>query len=360
MKKIISMLSFFLILCLPYVVQASGLHDLIEETKNVTNVSGYSISETAGDILNGKSKLTFSGVTDKIAGLLFGKIKENASVIIKMAALGIISGIAAAMCRGKNEVSTISCVAVTSLMSLKIFIFAMTEAEDTIDTLLLFVQSFLPSVTTAAAVAGQAGRVAAGSTVFVAMQVFIHICKEVILPLVAVITALEVTDCLCDTPYLKGVTTFIKSSLKWGTGLMLTLYCAIIAIQTQSAGVFDTLAGKGVKYAVGSFVPVVGGALSESLEVVRTSAGAVKNALGLGGIIGVGYVCLSPLINICAVAAAYKLAACLCTATAEGKVVCVINGVGESLVRVCTVILAVGVMFIISLAMLCNIGGGGY
>ena len=113
-----------------------------------------------------------------------------------------------------------------------------------------------------------------------------------------------------------------------------------------------------MKYAVGSFVPVVGGALSDSLEMVGTSARAIKSALGISGIIGVGYVCLSPLINVCAVALSYKLAACLCAVTAEKRVSHVIDEVGGSLVRICGVILAVSVMFVISLAMLCRFGGG--
>ncbi len=164
------------------------------------------------------------------------------------------------------------------------------------------------------------------------------------MPLVAVITALSVVDCLGDTPYLKGVTGLLKSCLKWGTGLLLTLYGAVIAIQSQAAGAFDTVAGKTVKYAVGSFVPVVGGALSDSLEMVGTSARAIKSALGISGIIGVGYGSLSPLINVCAVALSYKLAACLCAVTSKKRESHVIDEVGGSLVRICGVILAVSAL----------------
>ncbi len=358
MKKMIPILSFFLILYLPYVVQGAGIDSLIDETDKIGDIAGYSVSDTARDVLDGKSELTFSGIADKLTSLLFGKIRENASVIIKMTAVGLISGIAASLCGGKNEVGTISCVAVVSLMCIKAFVFAMTTAEETIDTLFLFVQALMPSVAAAAAATGQAAQTAACGVVFGAMQVFIHVCKVTILPLIAVITALGVVDCLGDTPYLKGITGLLKSCLKWGTGLLLTLYGAVIAIQSQAAGAFDTVAGKTVKYAVGSFVPVVGGALSDSLEMVGASARAIKSALGISGIIGVGYVCLSPLINVCAVAAAYKLASCLCSVTAEKRVAGVINEVGGNLVRVCGVILAVGVMFVISLAMLCRFGGG--
>lgn len=358
MKQMISILSFFLILYIPHIVQATNIDNIVNETEQITNVPGFSVADTTRDFMDGKIDLTFSGVADKLASLMFGKIKENISVIIKMVAAGILSGIAAGLCGGKNEIGTVACVAVVSLMSLKTFSFAIATAQETIDTLFLFVQALMPSVAAAAAATGQTAQTAVCGVVFAAMQVFIHICKETVLPLIGVITALGVVDRLGDTSYLKGVTGLLKSCFKWGTGLLLTLYGAVIGIQAQAAGAFDTVAGKTVKYAVGSFVPVVGSALSDSLEMVGASARAIKSALGLSGIIGVGYVCISPLFNVCAVALAYKIASCLCAAAAEKRVVGVIDEVGGNLVRVCGVILAVGVMFVISLAMLCRMGGG--
>ena len=358
MKKWVAIMGFFLILYLPYMVHGETLDTIIDETEQMTGIPGYSVSDTARNILGGDSGFTFSGVVDKVVSLLLGKIRENASVIVKMAAAGILSGILANLCGRKNEIGTIACVAVVSLMALKTFTFAITAAEETIDTLFLFVQSLMPSVAAAAAATGQTAQTAVCGIVFGAMQVFIYVCKEAVLPLIAVITALGAVDFLSDTPYLKGITNLLKQVLKWGTGLMLTLYGAVIAIQSQAAGAFDTVAGKTVKYAVGSLVPVVGGALSDSLEMVSGSARAIKSALGLSGIIGVGYICLSPLINVCAVALAYKLASCLCEVAAEKRVVGVINEIGESLVRICALILAVAVMFVIGLAMLCRFGGG--
>ena len=247
---------------------------------------------------------------------------------------------------------------VVSLYSMKVYTFALSIAEETIDAMFLFVQALMPPVVAAAAASGQAAQTVASGTVFAAMQVFIYVCKEMILPLTAVSVALGVVNHLGETAYLDGITKLLRQILKWGTGLLLTLYGAVVAIQAQTAGAFDTVAGKTVKYMVGSFVPVVGGALSESLELVGKSAWAIKNALGISGMIGVGYICITPLLKVCAVAIAYKLASCAVTLTAEKKVSGAMEEIGSALMQILTVVVAVGVMFVISLAMLCRFGGG--
>lgn len=358
-KRCIFVLSFFLILYTPYVVHGAGVDTIIDETEDITAPYGYSVADTARDVLAGENKYTFSGAMEWVFNLLFGAVRENLSVILKMTAAGLISGIAAHLSGEKNEAGTVCCVAIVALMALKSFSFALTTAEETIDSMLLFVQALLPPIAAAAAATGHAAQTAACGIVFSAMQVFIYLCKEILLPAVSVITALSVVDHFSETPYLKGIVSMLKQGMKWGIGLLLILYGGVIGLQTQTAGTFDNLAGKTVKYAVGSFVPVVGGALSDSLEMVTTGARAIKSALGIGGIIGVCCVCIGPLVNVCAVALSYKLASAVCSVTCEKRVAGVISEVGGSLVRVCGVLLSVSVMFIISLSMLCRFAGGG-
>lgn len=357
MKKIISILSFFLILYIPYIVCANPMDELIDEADRNASVPGYSVSDTAHAVLAGEQTFTFSGVVDRLFGVFTEQLRSNWSTILKMTVVGILSGVVAAMYNGKNEIGTLACVAIASLMSLKTFIFFLTTAEETIDSMFLFMQAIMPPVTAATAATGQTAQTAACSTIFVAMQMFIYICKEIMLPFLAVLTALGVVNQLGDTPYLKGIVSGFKSFFKWGTGLLLTLYGVVCGLQAQGAGAFDTVAGKTVRYAVGSFVPLVGGALSESLQMIGTGAKTIRAALGISGIIGVGYVCLRPLIHTCAVALSYKISACLCTVMADTRVADVILEVGGNLVRICGVILSVSVMFMISLAMLCRIGG---
>ncbi len=353
MKKIIFVLTFFLLLYTPHIVFAQNQYNIIEE---IDAPNGFDIQQTVETITKGKIPITFGEILKKILSLFIGGIQSNIPNIVKMLTIAILSGIVVNLNNDNNEIGTYTAVIIAATIAIKIFSYSITVTEETIDGLFLFISSLMtPLVTTAST-----GRVAMGTaaaTVFVAMQVFIHICKSVLIPLVCVITVFSVSDQVGKTPYLYGITNLLKQVLKWGTGLMITIYTVVIGLNTQAAAGMDTLAGKSIKYAVGSFVPVVGGALSDSLETVIASAKVLSGALGISGILGVLYICVVPLINISAVSISFKLASAVASVTSEKSVCAVIEEFAQSIGRVSLILLSVAVMFVISLALMCGFGG---
>ncbi len=353
MKKALFVLSFFLIIYTPYIVHAETPYNIIE---NIEKTEGVDVGKIANQVLSGEMPIGFFDIMKKIAEIFVSGIKENIPSIIKMSAILVLSGLILNLSGQKNETGTFATVAIVSLIAVKTFSYVVSETEETINSLFIFIQALMTPVATAVSAGGAASGAACGS-VFVSMQVFIHICKSVFLPLICVITAFSVGDKLGEHPYLEGINNLLKQFLKWGTGLMITIYGVVIALQTQTAQNLDTLAGKSIKYAVGSFMPVVGGALSDSLETVIASAKTISGALGVAGIIGIGYICIVPLLNVCAVCVSFKLAAAIGTVGADTRVRTAINEIGDSIGKVAVLLISVAVMFIISLAMLMNMGG---
>ncbi len=355
----VAVLSFFLILYTPYIVHGTKVDHIIDETEHITAPFGYNAAVTARESLAGNNRFTFSALLKWMFDTLSHALRENIGTILKMVAAGLISGVASHLYSKNNDIGTLSCVCIVSLMVISTFSFAVNTVIETIDTMLIFAQSFLPAVGASSAAAGQAGQAASCAVVFVAMQVFISLCKTFMLPLVSVTVVLSCADRLGAVSYLSGVLSFLKEAFKWCTGLLLIFYGAVIGLETQTAGTFDGLAGKTVKYAVGSFVPLVGGAISDSLDMVTVSARSIRSALGLSGIIGICCVAAGPLINVLSVSLAYKLAYCFCVPAAEKRVAGVIAEIGAGLTRVCGVLVSVCIMFFISFSMLCRFIGGG-
>jgi len=353
MKKIIFILSFFLLIYTPYVVCAENVYNIIDD---IETVSDFDAKETAKNVLSGKMTLSFSDVIEKIVSLFIGGIKENIPLIVKLTAVSVLSGLILNISTDKMEIGVYAAVAIVSLLAIKMFSYSVTVTVETIDTLFIFISSLMPSVATAATITGVASGGAAASA-FIAMQIFIYICKEALIPLICVTTVFGVSDKMGSVSYISGVTALLKQILKWVTGFMITIYGVVIALQTQAASGFDSLSGKSIKYAIGSFVPVVGNALSDSLETVILSAKTVVGALGITGIIGVCYICFVPLINVCAISMSFKIAGAISGVASLKRVSDAVNEIGESIGKVSLVLVSVVVMFIISLATLCKFGG---
>ncbi len=353
MKKMIFVLTFFLLIYTPHIVYANNEHNIIEE---IDSPSGFDIGQTVETVKSGEMPITFLGVLKKILSLFVEGIQKNIPDIVKMTAISILSGLVINLTEDKNEIGTYAAVVIAATIAVKIFSYTITVTKETIDGLFLFISSLMTPLATVAST----GRIAlsgAAASIFVAMQVFIHICKSILIPLICVICVFSVGDKVGKTPYLYGITNILKQVLKWGTGLMITIYSVVIGLTSQAASGLDSLAGKSIKYAVGSFVPVVGGALSDSLETVIQSAKTMAGALGISGVLGVGYICLVPLINISAISMSFKFASAIASVTSEKRVCSVIDEFAQNIARVSLILLSVAVMFVISLAMLCGFGG---
>lgn len=355
---IVFFLTFFLIICMPKTVFASLEDSVIKETEHISAPFGFSLSDTVKSILSGTKTFSFRALLKWLLDLFFSAMRENKMILFKLTAAGILSGLLAFLRGEENEAFGFASVAIISLMALKCFSYALGAAKETIDSMFLFVSSMFPTLVLVNGAIGGANAAACG-TVFVSMQVFIYLCKNIMLPFVSVILTFSVADKLTDAPYFKGFLSLLERGFQWCTGLLLILYGASVALEAHAAGAFDTLAGKTVKYTISSAVPVVGAAFSDSIEMVMVGAKAIKSALGIGGIVGVCCVFAAPLLNMCALGLGFKLAGCFCSVTGEKRVKGAISAVGAAVTRVCAVLFSVSVMFIISLSMLCMLFGGG-
>ena len=353
---ILGMLLF--LFCLSQTVFAENVEALIEQTEDIYVPYGYRVSDTAQSALSGTFNLSFSEVLKKAADLLLSALKTQLGAVGKVTAAGLLCGVFTHMLDRSFSYLQIAGGAIVGAMVFSVFSGALRLVEEGMDTMLLFTQSLFPAVTAAVITTGQVHGGALASGIFAAMQIFIFICRNIFIPWVCILAALEITDWLGEERFLKGINVFLKQSYKHVVGIMLVLYGGVTALSTVAGKATGTLVGKTVKYAAQSFVPLIGGALADSLEMVQASARAVSGALGVGGIIGLLLTGFFPLIEVLSLAIAVKISGALCAVAGEEKTAGIIISTGEALVRLCGILLSVGVMFVLGIFMLLKAGGG--
>lgn len=103
---------------------------------------------------------------------------------------------------------------------------------------------------------------------------------------------------------------------RWYTTLLgFMTFLLGIALSTQSilASGADSLSMKGIKYAVGQMLPVVGGAVSGSLGTVAAGVSLLRSVSGVCGVILVGLLLLPTLIQLLLFRGCYQIAATVAT-----------------------------------------------
>jgi stage III sporulation protein AE len=160
------------------------------------------------------------------------------------------------------------------------------------------------------ALGGNLGQAAVTSELLTAFLALCgYVSSSVTPPICGICMAFTLTDALGSRMTLSPLSEQIK---RWYTsllGLMMFLFSLALSAQSVLTGRGDSLAMRGIKYAVGSMIPVVGGAVAGSLSTVAEGVSALRGLCGVAGIILVGLLLLPTLVELLLTRAVIRLAA---------------------------------------------------
>ena len=118
---------------------------------------------------------------------------------------------------------------------------------------------------------------------------------------------------------------------------------------------FDKFSVKTAKFAIGNFIPVVGGFVSDSVDILLSSSQLIKNIFGGIGLILLVGICLLPVIKILSVIVVYKLAAIIVEPVGEDGISNFLNEVANLMIIMLASVIAITVMFFVTVAILTSI-----
>lgn len=159
--------------------------------------------------------------------------------------------------------------------------------------------AMLPAMGALYALGGNLGEAAVSGEI---TAVFLSVCRyvstSVTPPVCAVCMAFALMDALGTRLTLAPLATQIK---KWYTGLLslvMFLISLTLTAKTALAGRADTLAMRGVKYAMGNWIPVVGGALGGTVGYVAEGVGLMRSVCGVSGVVVLALLLLPTLVEL--------------------------------------------------------------
>ena len=166
-----------------------------------------------------------------------------------------------------------------------------------------------------AAMAAQGG-VTSSAALYTGTAVFDAILSSlisrVLMPVVYLFLALGAAHSAVGEEMLKKMRDFIKNAVSWCLKTLLTVFTTYMSITGVVSGTTDAAALKATRVTISSVVPVVGGILSDASEAVLVSAGLMKNAAGIYGILAVLALFLEPFLRIGVHYLILKATAALC------------------------------------------------
>lgn len=184
---------------------------------------------------------------------------------------------------------------------------------ETVTTLSEYGKLLLPVMTAALAAQGAAATSAALYGGTAAFDLLLSsMISSLLVPLVYCYLALSAANSAIGEDILKKIRDFVKWIISWTLKTLLTIYTTYVSITGVISGTTDAIALKATKFTISTIVPVVGGILSDASEAVLVSAGLMKNAAGIYGILAVLAVFVVPFLRIGVHYTVLKITAAIC------------------------------------------------
>ncbi|MBQ0009963.1 MAG: hypothetical protein KBS76_02535 [Ruminococcus sp.] len=124
------------------------------------------------------------------------------------------------------------------------------------------------------------------------------LCGGLLFPVLQITLAISVGSALCSTVDLSGMIAIISRILTFTMTFVSLLLTIVLAIQSVVAKSADELALKGVKFAVGGLVPIVGSAIGDALATITGGLNVVRSVTGMAGAVAVVIVMLFPILYL--------------------------------------------------------------
>ncbi len=158
--------------------------------------------------------------------------------------------------------------------------------------------AYIPIMAVMLAASGRAVSSASYQALTVAAgQGVMRVSSDMILPLLHIFLGIAVSSGIAPQVGLGGFLSLITKLTKWLLGFVMAIFTAVLSLRQAASGALDSLGSKAARFALSSFVPVVGGALSEAYKTVQGSLHVLRSGLGIFVILALAFTFLPVLLQ---------------------------------------------------------------
>ena len=250
--------------------------------------------DTADDFGEGL-KYVLKSALELVEPSLFEALRTCVSVL----ACGIIVGILSEL-SGKRNASIITAgSAVTGIVLFRPANSLIHLGTETVAQISQYGKLLLPVMTSALAAGGAVKKSGALYAATAFFDSFLsNIISKLLVPILYIYLCVAIVANLFSQPYLKDMKDFMKWLMTWGLKTVLYVFTGYISITGVVCGSTDAAMLKATKLTISGMVPVVGNILSDASEAVLVSAGVMRNAVGIYGLLAICALLIGPFVRI--------------------------------------------------------------
>ena len=287
---------------------------------------GNSFRELIESVLSGENPLTPDTVLHAIAEAVTGSLSGILLTMITIVVLSLLGGLGESLSSGFAKSGTSQLIYWSVYGGIVVTLgFAIngviTDARETINGIASLINYTFPVFVTLLTALGGTGGVSVLAPVTLMINGAVSgIILSVVMPLFYATVVFTVVGNMSDNVRLGKLTKALKSVGGWILGITFGVITTVVAIQGIVGAGMDTIVLKSAKFALSSYIPILGGYLSEGFDLVLASCILIKNAFGLAVFAILLTIIVAPLVKILLLSLSLKLVAGLIEPVSDSKI----------------------------------------
>ncbi len=338
-----------------------NINELQEYIKDDDVFKNIDLKVFVKDLIKGDAKISDLINVENLKSSILAQLSTSLKVIIMIIVLALLSSIL------KSLENSFSSGDVAKIVNYIIFITMVTLvlinfkdvleiSYNTVDRIIGVVNVLAPILLSLIAIGGLVVTSSTLSPVFIGgISVINIIFKKIIFTLITLGFCVLVVNNLSENIKLKKFADLLKKANVVIVGLVFTVYLGLVSIQGLYVTSFDKFTVKSAKFAVGSFIPVIGNFISDSVDILLSSSILIKNVFGAVGLVLLIGVCLMPVVKIFSVILVYKIGAAIVEPIGEENISSFMDETSKLMTVLLVSVLAILVMFFVTVGVLTSI-----
>lgn len=339
-----------------YITIMQGENELLKEISPKEFVESYM---KTGQDTGSENRLVKAGVA-----YLFREVLASFTIIGQLIIIAIVCALLNNLQNAfSNEkvahVAYFACYGVMIILIARGFYIGVELTQDVIKTISNFMTALMPVLIMLLASVGSVSQALIMDPIVMGLCTFgTHLYSTIIIPVICMSFVLSFVNNISSDYNIGNLTNILKKSALWVQGIFLTIFVGLLTIRGIAGNSMDIVTTKTAKFAVESFVPVVGKAISDAFATVASYTLLLKSSISLLGTVILICIILLPIIKIFAMGFMYKLTSALLQPVTDKKIASIIDSAGGSLMLLGSCIICVSVMFFILIAIVAATGKG--
>ncbi len=336
-------------------IDFSQLQEILDDLNN-NNLFGMSITEKINKILSGNYFTDYTSILSEVFSIIFDGVKSFIPLIFTILAIGVLSTMLSSFRVSDSETNDMVyfvCYSLVVMLILICFKDVLASASSVIKSISKLMQVVFPILITLLVSIGSVSSISIFNPLVAVLTTVVDIIFDKFLyPIFILIFLLTVLGGLTSSIKLDKLTSFFSSSFKWVCGIVFTLFTGFLSLQGISAGRFDSISIKATKFAVKSYIPIIGSFVADGMDFIILGSVLVKNTVGLVAVFILFIMIIFPLIKIVLCKLLLQLTSGILELSGANKMSGFISSVAKCLILPIVIIIGVAFMFIITVALI--------